>query len=244
MLHQGVRVRDIATNAKWKPVSELDMMLVHVIMPKAEEVAAPADAAAAAHRGAGRARGHEEGQEGRRGRREGREEGRQEEGREEEIAAREGNCRTRQSGPEVQGDAAQRRLRGGRRARAGGRGPFESAPAEALIAKWRPTDVALVKPLTFMNLSGQAVGELPRYFKIEIGDLIVIVDEVHPAARQASRAEAGIGRRSQRAEVGHRAPRGRGSRGCDSASGGGDERDLADHVLSRFETDERGRSSA
>jgi large subunit ribosomal protein L25 len=48
MLHQGVRVRDIATNAKWKPVSELDLMLVHVIMPKAEEVAAPADAAAAA----------------------------------------------------------------------------------------------------------------------------------------------------------------------------------------------------
>jgi large subunit ribosomal protein L25 len=48
MLHQGVRVRDIATNAKWKPVSDLDLMLVHVIMPKAEEVAAPADAAAAA----------------------------------------------------------------------------------------------------------------------------------------------------------------------------------------------------
>jgi large subunit ribosomal protein L25 len=48
MLHQGVRVRDIATNAKWKPVSELDLMLVHVIMPKAVEVAAPADAAAAA----------------------------------------------------------------------------------------------------------------------------------------------------------------------------------------------------
>jgi len=47
MLHQGVRVRDIATNAKWKPVSDLDLMLVHVIMPKAEEVAAPADAAAA-----------------------------------------------------------------------------------------------------------------------------------------------------------------------------------------------------
>ena len=48
MLHQGIRVRDIATSAKWKPVSELDLMLVHVIMPKAVEVAAPADAAAAA----------------------------------------------------------------------------------------------------------------------------------------------------------------------------------------------------
>ena len=47
MLHQGVRVRDVATNPKWKPISESDMMLVHVILPKAEEVAAPADAAAA-----------------------------------------------------------------------------------------------------------------------------------------------------------------------------------------------------
>jgi large subunit ribosomal protein L25 len=48
MLHQGVRVRDIATDARWKPVSELDLMLVHVIMPKAEEVAATPEAAAAA----------------------------------------------------------------------------------------------------------------------------------------------------------------------------------------------------
>ena len=48
MLHQGIRVRDIATNAKWKPISDLDLMLVHVIMPKVEEVAAPAEAAAAA----------------------------------------------------------------------------------------------------------------------------------------------------------------------------------------------------
>ena len=48
MLHQGIRVRDIATNPKWKPVSDADMMLVHVIMPKAEEVAAPAEGAVAA----------------------------------------------------------------------------------------------------------------------------------------------------------------------------------------------------
>jgi len=48
MLHQGVRVRDLAANPKWKPVSEADMMLVHVIMPKMEEVAAPAEAAGVA----------------------------------------------------------------------------------------------------------------------------------------------------------------------------------------------------
>ena len=48
MLHQGIRVRDIPVNPKWKPITEGEAMLVHVIMPKAEEVAAPAEAAAAA----------------------------------------------------------------------------------------------------------------------------------------------------------------------------------------------------
>jgi large subunit ribosomal protein L25 len=47
MLNQGIRVRELSVNPKWKPVSDPDMMLVHVIMPKAEEAAAPADAAAA-----------------------------------------------------------------------------------------------------------------------------------------------------------------------------------------------------
>ena len=42
MLHQGIRVREIPTSPKWKAVSDPDWMLVHVIMPKAEEVATPA----------------------------------------------------------------------------------------------------------------------------------------------------------------------------------------------------------
>jgi large subunit ribosomal protein L25 len=48
MLHQGIRVRDIATSPKWKAVTEGEAMLVHVIMPKAEEAPAPAEAAVAA----------------------------------------------------------------------------------------------------------------------------------------------------------------------------------------------------
>jgi large subunit ribosomal protein L25 len=42
MLHQGVRVRDLTGNPKVKLVTDADTMLVHVIMPKAEEVATPA----------------------------------------------------------------------------------------------------------------------------------------------------------------------------------------------------------
>jgi large subunit ribosomal protein L25 len=48
MLHQGVRVRDIATDAKWKSVSDPEMMLVHVILPKAEEAPPTPEATAAA----------------------------------------------------------------------------------------------------------------------------------------------------------------------------------------------------
>ena len=47
LLHQGIRLRDVATDPKWKPVTEPDTMLVHVIMPKAEETPAAAEAAAA-----------------------------------------------------------------------------------------------------------------------------------------------------------------------------------------------------
>jgi large subunit ribosomal protein L25 len=43
-LHGSVRVRDIATDAKWKAVTEGDTMLVHVVMPKAEESAQAATA--------------------------------------------------------------------------------------------------------------------------------------------------------------------------------------------------------
>jgi large subunit ribosomal protein L25 len=48
MLHQGIRVRDVRIDPKLKPLTDGDTMLVHIIMPKAEEAPAPAEAAAAA----------------------------------------------------------------------------------------------------------------------------------------------------------------------------------------------------
>jgi large subunit ribosomal protein L25 len=48
MVGMNVRVRDVATNAKWKALSDADMMLLHVIIPKVEEAPATPDAAAAA----------------------------------------------------------------------------------------------------------------------------------------------------------------------------------------------------
>jgi large subunit ribosomal protein L25 len=48
MLHQGVRVRDLPENDKWKPISEPEMMIVHVVTIKIEEEPAAPEAAAAA----------------------------------------------------------------------------------------------------------------------------------------------------------------------------------------------------
>lgn len=42
--------------------------------------------------------------------------------------------------------------------------------------------VLLVKPLTFMNLSGQAVGQLVRYYNLGLADLIVVHDDLDLAA--------------------------------------------------------------
>ena len=51
-LHGSIRLRDIPTGDKWKAVTDGDTMLVHVVMPKAEESAtATAEAAPAAAAG-------------------------------------------------------------------------------------------------------------------------------------------------------------------------------------------------
>jgi PTH1 family peptidyl-tRNA hydrolase len=119
---------------------------------------------------------------------------------------------------------------------------FEAGPVDALIAKRRGVDPALVaivaKPVTFMNLSGTAVGGLVRYFKVAQEDLLVIVDEVQlPLARLRAgvRGSAG-GHNGLKSIVEHL--------GEDFARlrvgvGRGDMRtDLADHVLSRFDRSE------
>jgi large subunit ribosomal protein L25 len=51
-LHQSIRVRDLVLTGKWKPVTEGETMLVHIVMPKAEESAQAATDAAAPAAGA------------------------------------------------------------------------------------------------------------------------------------------------------------------------------------------------
>jgi large subunit ribosomal protein L25 len=48
MVGQSIRVKDIATNPKWKAVTDPELMLLHVIIPKVEETPTPEAAAAGA----------------------------------------------------------------------------------------------------------------------------------------------------------------------------------------------------
>jgi PTH1 family peptidyl-tRNA hydrolase len=44
--------------------------------------------------------------------------------------------------------------------------------------KWDAEPVKLVKPETFMNLSGECVGELMRYYKIDLEHVVVVYDDM------------------------------------------------------------------
>ena len=45
-------------------------------------------------------------------------------------------------------------------------------------AKWEGQDLYLLKPNTYMNLSGQAVGALCRFHKIAASEILVVQDEL------------------------------------------------------------------
>lgn len=50
--------------------------------------------------------------------------------------------------------------------------------AEILEAKIGSEKLILAKPQTFMNLSGEAVGKILSYYKIDISDLVVVSDDL------------------------------------------------------------------
>jgi len=116
---------------------------------------------------------------------------------------------------------------------------WEAAPRgiEALMA--RSADVILVKPLTFMNLSGSAVVGLMQFYKVPLEDLLVIVDDVNlELGRLRTRLSGSAGGHNGLKSI-------IGSLGTEEFArmrvgvGRGDaRRDLADHVLSKFDSAE------
>jgi PTH1 family peptidyl-tRNA hydrolase len=97
----------------------------------------------------------------------------------------------------------------------------------------------LAKPLTFMNLSGEAVAGLAHFYKIEPVDVLIIADDValplgRLRARRGGSAGGHNGFKSVSQHLGTDAfPRLR------IGVGGSGDRDLSDHVLGRFQPDER-----
>lgn len=67
---------------------------------------------------------------------------------------------------------------------------------EAQVAEHRLENetILLVKPQTYMNLSGVAVGALARWYKVDTADIIVIYDDLDlPAGRLRLRSKGGSG---------------------------------------------------
>jgi peptidyl-tRNA hydrolase, PTH1 family len=103
---------------------------------------------------------------------------------------------------------------------------------ECLWTRWN--EVILMKPMTYMNRSGDSVAGVLRYFRIEPSELLVVVDDVAlPLGRLRLRSSGsdgghnGLG--SIIAHLGENFPRLR--IGVGAAA---DQAELVDHVLSSF----------
>ena len=98
--------------------------------------------------------------------------------------------------------------------------------------------VALVKPLTFMNLSGESVKEIARHYNVPAERILIIADDLDlPVGKVRMRLEGGSGghngHKSVAASLGtNNYPRLR-------VGIGKGESPTIDHVLTRFRPDER-----
>lgn len=124
--------------------------------------------------------------------------------------------------------------RGGRGAGFGKK--FEGQAAEAEIDYHR---VLLLKPETFMNLSGQSVGQAVRFYKIQPSDILVACDDLSlPVGKLRIRPGGSDGGQKGLRDIAshlgtEQFPRLRIGIGDQGAS------DAADYVLSRFRSPER-----
>lgn len=102
-----------------------------------------------------------------------------------------------------------------------------------------PDKIYFLKPLTYMNLSGESVGELAHFYKINPGEILVVHDELElPLGTVSLKWSGGLGGhnglRSMRAAFGT-ADFWRLRFGLTKPAG----RDIAGYVLSKFTPEER-----
>jgi PTH1 family peptidyl-tRNA hydrolase len=118
--------------------------------------------------------------------------------------------------------------------------PFSKEPKwEAHVAKVPGSDLVLMKPATFMNLSGEAVAGYARFYRIPHASILVVADDVAlPPGTIRLRREGGSGGQKGLESVlvhfaTEQVPRLRIGVGGASTAG-----DLSGHVLSRFRPEE------
>lgn len=111
--------------------------------------------------------------------------------------------------------------------------------SDPIVSEGSPDKIYFLKPLTYMNLSGESVGELARFYKILPEEILVVHDELElPLGTVSLKWSGGLG--------GHN-----GLRSMKSTFGTADfwrlrfgltkpqNRDIADYVLSNFTADEQ-----
>jgi PTH1 family peptidyl-tRNA hydrolase len=119
---------------------------------------------------------------------------------------------------------------------------FEALQIKTMVGE---ESVILTKPLTFMNLSGQAVQALAGFYKIEPADVFVVTDDVAlPVGRLRARRDGGAGGHNGLRSIIQSLATQAFPRMRVGVGRGDDRRDLADHVLGRFAADERDTVSA
>lgn len=111
---------------------------------------------------------------------------------------------------------------------------------DAMVARDPASDLVLIKPTTFMNLSGESVCDYARFYRIPAEALLVIADDVAlPLGTLRIRREGSSGGQKGLESVlihfaTEQVPRLR--VGVGAASEGGD---LSSHVLARFRPEEQ-----
>lgn len=100
--------------------------------------------------------------------------------------------------------------------------------------------VLLVKPETFMNLSGRAVRQVVDFYKVEVADLLIVCDDIAlPVGKLRARARGSDGGQKGLRSIQEQLGTPKYSRLRIGVGEPGEHVDAADYVLSRFAPGER-----
>jgi PTH1 family peptidyl-tRNA hydrolase len=117
------------------------------------------------------------------------------------------------------------------------RGKFQAQVAETTEGG---EPVLLVKPETFMNLSGRAVREIMDFYKLDVADILVVCDDIAlPVGKLRARAKGSDGGQKGLRSIQEQLGTAEYARLRVGVGAPGEYQDAADYVLGRFAPGER-----